>query len=103
MNEEECPAYTALREGLNQKSMGPANIPVGEGQSERDHDVLEMIKHGRYSSTLSDGDLVQSLASQGHAIETVADALDKSVEEVEALADKERMKLAAKLESTDGN
>lgn len=80
--------------------MGPAIVPVGKRGTDEEFDVLEMIKDGRYVDVmLDDGDLVQALAAHGHSIETVADAIDRTVEEVEALADKERIELAEKLEA----
>lgn len=102
MADTETPAFDALSEHTRGQAGTMADAMGGEMGDEPDPDpegeVLDAIGEGRTIGPQRDGEHVVTLASLGYSIETVADALDMSVEEVEATAAVECERIAGQLE-----
>jgi len=78
---EEWPVYSHLRINLNENVAKPIGL-----RNQREFDVLQAVKDGRVAENVSNDELMLTLASEGHSIETTADALGLTLEEVEMLA-----------------
>lgn len=98
MTDIETPAFDTLQREVD-NMMADQTQPPQPG----DHrmEVLTAIREGRTTGPQRDGEHILTLASMGFDIETVADAIDKTVEETEAIAADECYRIADRMERAE--